>query len=62
MTNIVSVQTMRNSDSNTIANGTPGIELMKRAGEFIFNSVEWHPPVAIVCGSGTNAGDGSVLA
>lgn len=58
----VSVQTMRESDAWTIAHKVPSKELMFRAGEGIFNAVEWKPPVAIVCGSGNNAGDGYVVA
>ena len=59
---ILTVRTMRESDARTIADGTPGRELMLRAGKAIFERVRWKPPVAIVCGSGNNAGDGYVLA
>ena len=62
MTDVLSVETMRLSDARTIENGTPGRVLMKRAGEGIFAAAEWKPPVAVVCGSGNNAGDGYVLA
>ncbi|MBP5222881.1 MAG: NAD(P)H-hydrate epimerase, partial [Lachnospiraceae bacterium] len=62
MLDILSVENMRNSDSQTIAGGVSGRELMMRAGRAIFESVVWRPPVAIVCGSGNNAGDGYVLA
>ena len=58
----VSVQVMRDSDAWTIANKIPSKELMYRAGEGIFNSVKWQGPVAVVCGSGNNAGDGYVVA
>ena len=62
MIRILSVDNMRRSDARTIANGTPGRELMFRAGKGIFDRVDWKPPVAIVCGSGNNAGDGFVIA
>ena len=35
---------------------------MFRAGKAIFEQVDWKPPVAVVCGSGNNAGDGYVIA
>ena len=53
---------MRKSDAHTIATSVSGRELMMRAGRAIFENVEWKPPVAIVCGTGNNAGDGYVLA
>ena len=62
MIDILSVENMRKSDAWTIANRVPGRELMRRAGQCIFESVDWQGPVAIVCGSGNNAGDGYVLA
>nr|MCR4851761.1 NAD(P)H-hydrate epimerase [Lachnospiraceae bacterium] len=62
MINILSVDNMRRSDAATIAAGTPGRELMMRAARGVFESVSWKPPVAIVCGSGNNAGDGYALA
>lgn len=58
----VSVEVMRESDAWTIANKIPSKELMRRAGEGIFRSVQWKSPVAVVCGSGNNAGDGYVVA
>ena len=58
----VSVQVMRESDAWTIANKVPSKELMRRAGEGIFREGRWEAPVAIVCGSGNNAGDGYVVA
>lgn len=54
---------MRLSDAWTIANKIPSKELMRRAGEGIFNAVLcWEGPVAVVCGKGNNAGDGYVVA
>lgn len=62
MERAVSVEVMRQSDAWTIANKVPSKELMKRAGEGIYRTAEWKAPVAIVCGSGNNAGDGYVVA
>ena len=59
---ILSVKAMRESDARTIADGTPGRELMFRAGKAVCGLVDWKPPVAVVCGSGNNAGDGFVIA
>lgn len=59
---ITSVKNMRESDARTIAGGVSGRELMARAGHAVFESHSWEGPVAIVCGSGNNAGDGYVLA
>lgn len=66
MRNILSVGNMRESDAATIASGIPGTELMRRAGQAIFDVVEaehgWQGKAGILCGSGNNAGDGYVLA
>ena len=62
MINTVSVDTMRSSDAWTIEHLIPSKELMYRAGLGIYKSASWKAPVAIVCGSGNNAGDGYVLA
>lgn len=62
MPRAVSVNVMRESDAWTIANKVSSKELMRRAGEGIFRSAKWTAPVAIVCGSGNNAGDGFVVA
>ena len=59
---MVSVKTMRESDKYTIENFTPSKELMRRAGQAIFDSAKWQGPVAVVCGKGNNAGDGYVVA
>ena len=52
---------MRESDAYTIANLVPSKELMYRAAMGIFNAAKWHGNIAIVCGSGNNAGDGYAL-
>ena len=66
MQTILSVELMRESDEKTIAAGTPGRVLMRRAGEGVFAAVRermgWKAPVGIVCGTGNNAGDGYVIA
>ncbi len=62
MKTILSVKAMRESDAKTIADGIPGRELMLRAGQAIYARTDWNPPVAVLCGSGNNAGDGYVIA
>lgn len=62
MIDILSVENMRKSDAYTIEKYVPSKELMFRAGQGIFDVVKWKNPVAIICGSGNNAGDGYVIA
>ncbi len=62
MKRLVSTAVMRQSDRYTIENKVSSKELMRRAGEGVFKSVDWGENTAIVCGSGNNAGDGYVLA
>ena len=62
MIDVLSVENMRESDAATIATKIPSKELMMRAAKGIFDSVKWKGPVAIICGSGNNAGDGYALA
>ncbi|MGM9665263.1 MAG: NAD(P)H-hydrate dehydratase [Eubacteriales bacterium] len=62
MKDVISVNTMRESDAYTIKNYVPSKELMYRAANGIYKSVTWHGKVAIVCGTGNNAGDGYALA
>lgn len=66
MQDILSVDLMRRSDAATINGEVTGKELMMRAAKAIFKAVEayhgWVSPIAIVCGSGNNAGDGYALA
>ena len=59
---VLSVDNMRRSDARTIADGIPGRELMLRAARGVFEYTHWKPPVAILCGSGNNAGDGYAIA
>lgn len=62
MLDCISVENMRLSDADTIANLVPSLELMHRAAEGVFRAVQWHGRVAIVVGSGNNGGDGFALA
>ena len=62
MQEILTVAEMRQSDAAAISAGTPGQELMRRVGEGILRAGTWKAPVAVVCGTGNNAGDGFVLA
>ena len=59
----ISVQRMRKSDAYTIAHHTSGRELMWRAANGVYQSLDWTgKTVAIVAGSGNNGGDGYALA
>ncbi len=62
MKKIVSVSNMRKSDAYTIEHYMSGKTLMYRAGLGIYENVKWYGRIAVVCGSGNNAGDGYVLA
>ena len=57
---------MRQVDLEAMARGTPGIELMRRAGRGVAVSAEKLASpggtVAILCGPGQNGGDGFVAA
>ncbi|MEM9234089.1 MAG: NAD(P)H-hydrate epimerase, partial [Pseudomonadota bacterium] len=58
-------ETMAEVDRRTIAAGTPGIELMERAGKAAVRVLRgrWAPrPVAVLAGPGNNGGDGWVIA
>lgn len=62
MQEVLSVSEMRAADAAAIAGGSPGAELMGRAAQGVLDCVRWKPPVAVVCGSGNNGGDGYALA
>ena len=53
-------------DRKAIADGTPGFELMHRAGAAAFACLQqrWpqHSPIDIFCGGGNNGGDGYIVA
>lgn len=59
---VVSVENMRQSDAQTIANRVASAELMRRAAQGIYDAVRFTGRIAIVCGSGNNGGDGYALA
>jgi ADP-dependent NAD(P)H-hydrate dehydratase / NAD(P)H-hydrate epimerase len=64
---VVTAQQMRDADRRTIAAGTPGEELMRRAATCVveFLEREFAPlvqqRVVIFCGAGNNGGDGLVI-
>lgn len=62
----VSASTMQQLDQRTIAAGTPGIDLMERAGSGATHIIVQQFPtpcrVAVLCGKGNNGGDGFVVA
>ncbi len=62
MQKIVSSRVMRESDTYTCENVTDSKTLMLRAGEGIVKSFDFYGKIAVVCGSGNNAGDGYVAA
>jgi NAD(P)H-hydrate epimerase len=62
MIDCISVENMRQSDTYTIENFVPSLELMYRAAYGVFESVDWHGKIAIIAGSGNNGGDGYALA
>lgn len=57
---------MRAAEAEAIASGTPGIELMRRAGEAVVRHVlDRTSPgarILVLCGPGNNGGDGYVVA
>lgn len=65
---IVTARQMAAIDRDTIEAGTPGLELMERAGRALCDQLDaggWlddDGPVLAVCGKGNNGGDGLVLA
>jgi len=61
MIEVIDVATMRNSDLKKIEE-IGVIELMSKAGKSLYEAYDYKGNVAIVCGSGNNAGDGFVLA
>ena len=62
---LLSAAEMRAADAAAIAGGTPGIELMERAGEAVAEAAlrRWPGrPALVLCGPGNNGGDGFVAA
>lgn len=62
MVKVVSTENMRLSDANTIKTKISSLDLMWNAAYGVFKSVRWGGNIAIVCGTGNNAGDGYALA
>ena len=58
MKEVVSVLNMSNSDKNTIATYNNSKDLMWNAAFGVYSSTNWFGNIAIVCGTGNNAGDG----
>jgi hydroxyethylthiazole kinase-like uncharacterized protein yjeF len=62
---ILTVAETAQADKAAIAAGTPGTELMQRAGAAVADAISarFRPqPVVVVCGPGNNGGDGYVVA
>jgi len=62
---ILSVAEMTAADRAAISAGTPGVELMERAGQAVADAViqRFRPrPTLVLCGPGNNGGDGYVAA
>jgi len=62
---ILSVAEMTAADRAAISAGTPGVELMERAGQAVADAViqRFRPrPTLVLCGPGNNGGDGYVVA
>ena len=63
---LYSSDAVRRLDAAAIAAGTPGIELMRRAGSAAFAALQRRWPQArtllVLCGWGNNGGDGYVVA
>lgn len=62
MRDVITVETMRESDAHTIEKYVPSRELMRRAAMGVYQAVDWHGRVGILAGGGNNAGDGYALA
>jgi ADP-dependent NAD(P)H-hydrate dehydratase / NAD(P)H-hydrate epimerase len=65
MTHVLTNAQMREADARTIAAGTPGYDLMVRAGAAVAAAAEdmaHEGGILIVCGPGNNGGDGFVAA
>ena len=62
---VLTVAQVRAADKAAIAAGTPGLELMRRAGQAVADAIvaRWTVrPVLVMCGPGANGGDGYVAA
>jgi ADP-dependent NAD(P)H-hydrate dehydratase / NAD(P)H-hydrate epimerase len=64
-TALLGVRRMNEADRLAVAAGIPVIELMENAGKAVASAIKdrWSPrPIAVLCGSGNNGGDGFVTA
>lgn len=62
---VLTLSEMRRAEEIAIEAGTPGIELMRNAGRFCFESFERFyekRPMFVLCGPGNNGGDGFIVA
>ncbi|HIJ42872.1 MAG: NAD(P)H-hydrate dehydratase [Rhodospirillales bacterium] len=62
---LLSVEETYQADARATAGGVPGVELMEAAGRAVANGIRqrWDKqPVAVLCGPGSNGGDGFVVA
>lgn len=63
---LLTVAAMRRADAAAIGAGTPGVELMERAGAAVARAAGRMAPtgarILVLCGSGDNGGDGFVAA
>ena len=62
---LLSVEETYQADARATAGGVPGVELMEAAGRAVANGIRqrWDMrPVAVLCGPGSNGGDGFVVA
>lgn len=62
MKEVLSTSNMAYCDKMTIANSTPSVVLMQRAGKAIFDNHDWKGKIYIIAGKGNNGGDGFALA